>query len=678
MKKVISILLTMMMICQGIGISHTGAATKGQTGELEGLRQPSHIKMEYESDNSDENLPKKWMLKEAAEDIVDYKAECTPVKDQGEQGTCWIFATYGSLESHLKKMTGAEYDFSENHAKFALTNTSTDQKNPYSFDYKINEGGNIWMSTAYLTRGEMGGPVLEKDDRYNDKGYKRKLSVTKAKPVTDHYVTDVKMLGELPYSTDTKNWWKKTEYKNYIKDMKSMLKNYGALYTSIHYDSWYEKYFEYSDGTVGMAYYRDYRHMTDQYEFLPYFTNHAVTIVGWDDSFPKTRFMKGCRPEENGAFLVKNSWGPYAENGYFWISYEDYFCAASVIQNVETRSEFYDHLYEYDTLGCTSTRSYRYGTKVVYMNSFQRKTTKQQEVTSVGTYFTEKGLTANVYVSPTRDASGLKKVASKKITDQGFHVINFETPVLLTDNKYLVAIELVSDTKDYIEVPIEEKWNGFSSQAKAKKGESYWGSTISNVKKGNYKQLTSYDDKACNACIKAYTKDTGVTLKSVNKAEVTGLKDLVYADGDTDQEPVVMVGGVVLEKGKDYRIQYTNKDVPGTAKIMIIGNGDYCGSTTKTYQVAPAATKLTSASTSKAGSLDLKYKKVEGATGYQIFLKKEGETKYTWKKNTKNTSTTVTGLESREKYYIKVRTYVTIDNKKVYGKMSSWWARTIQ
>ncbi len=74
-------------------------------------------------------------------------------------------------------------------------------------------------------------------------------------------------------------------------------------------------------------------------------SNHAIQVVGWDDSYSKDNFKNS--PEENGAWLCKNSWGseteyttdsdnkPIGKNawgitnadgkhtGYFWISYCD-------------------------------------------------------------------------------------------------------------------------------------------------------------------------------------------------------------------------------------------------------------------------------------------------------------------------------------------------------------------
>jgi C1A family cysteine protease len=79
------------------------------------------------------------------------QSKLTPVKNQGSYGTCWAFASMGSLESCLKP--SETWDFSENN----LVNLD-------GFDPAFGAGGNLDMSTAYLVR--WGGPVTETSDPY--------------------------------------------------------------------------------------------------------------------------------------------------------------------------------------------------------------------------------------------------------------------------------------------------------------------------------------------------------------------------------------------------------------------------------------------------------------------------------------------------------------------------------
>lgn len=62
--------------------------------------------------------------------------------------------------------------------------------------------------------------------------------------------------------------------------------------------------------------------------------DHAVTVVGYDDDFPKEYFSKSgdesSMPESNGALIIKNSWGVIGDDeddlddGYFYLSYYDH------------------------------------------------------------------------------------------------------------------------------------------------------------------------------------------------------------------------------------------------------------------------------------------------------------------------------------------------------------------
>ena len=83
------------------------------------------------------------------------------------------------------------------------------------------------------------------------------------------------------------------------------------------------------------------------YTYEDVYANHAVCIVGWDDTYSRENFKEGHQPPADGAWLVKNSWGSETEyttlpdgtplgkiewgyvddqgrhTGYFYLSYYD-------------------------------------------------------------------------------------------------------------------------------------------------------------------------------------------------------------------------------------------------------------------------------------------------------------------------------------------------------------------
>ena len=64
-------------------------------------------------------------------------------------------------------------------------------------------------------------------------------------------------------------------------------------------------------GAVCITYYssEQYYNPNTASQYCPskFGTNHAVTIVGWDDEYKRENFKD--TPTEDGAWLVKNSWG---------------------------------------------------------------------------------------------------------------------------------------------------------------------------------------------------------------------------------------------------------------------------------------------------------------------------------------------------------------------------------
>lgn len=76
--------------------------------------------------------------------------------------------------------------------------------------------------------------------------------------------------------------------------------------------------------------------------------NHAVTIVGWDDTYSKENFPSTSGVNNDGAWIVKNSYGKnWGKNGYFYLSYEDQ-SITNLVSNTASTSEEYNNNYFYD------------------------------------------------------------------------------------------------------------------------------------------------------------------------------------------------------------------------------------------------------------------------------------------------------------------------------------------
>jgi len=161
--------------------------------------------------------------------------------------------------------------------------------------------------------------------------------------------------------------------------------------------------------------------------------------------------------------------------------------------------------------------------------------------------------------------------------------------------------------------------------------------------------------------------------QNISNTKIEGIKNKEYTGNARKLNIVVKDGNVTLKNGADYTVSYKNNKKVGIATVVITGKGNYTGTVTKTFKINPKGTSLKKL---KKGKKQFKAKwKVQKAqtSGYEVQYSttknfKSGKKKVTIKKN-KTTSTIIKKLKKNKKYYVRIRTYKTVNGKKFY---SSW------
>ncbi len=159
----------------------------------------------------------------------------------------------------------------------------------------------------------------------------------------------------------------------------------------------------------------------------------------------------------------------------------------------------------------------------------------------------------------------------------------------------------------------------------------------------------------------------------IGKTDVTAIKDQVYTGKAIKPGIIIKYKEKKLTKGTDYTVSYKNNKKIGKATVTITGKGRYTGKTTVSFNIVPKAVKLTSLTAGKK-ELTVKWAKGSNITGYEIeySLKKnfKGSKTVTIKKAA-TTKTVLKKLQAKKTYYIRIRTYKTVNGKKYYSAWSA-------
>lgn len=182
--------------------------------------------------------------------------------------------------------------------------------------------------------------------------------------------------------------------------------------------------------------------------------------------------------------------------------------------------------------------------------------------------------------------------------------------------------------------------------------------------------------RSCTVCGAAVESADipALSPKSISSATVS-LSIATYTfDGKVKTPSVtVKLGSTALRNGIDYVVSYSNNKNVGKATVVITGKGLYAGTITRTFVINPAKQEIQKL-TAKSKGFYIDYAAKGHATGYEIQYATNSSfsgAKKTVITSNKTDKVTVSKLSGNKKYYVRVRTYTTVNGIKYYGAWSA-------
>ena len=351
----------------------------------------------YESDFSLYNeIPYRF-----PDDMSVFKNTYPVTRNQNPYGSCWAFASLGLAEFDLINDGTADnsIDLSELQLIYFLFNSVTDPlggtEGDFAYYYNANAstsyldyGGNYEMASRRLSQW-IGG-IPEAEVPYSN------ASMVLSNGLDSKYAYNYNV-------AHLRNVYR-ISLRHNADDVKQQIMEHGAVGVMYYHDD-----FNLSSASDGTVY--------NYYDTAASGGGHAVMIVGWDDTYSRNNFA-WAQPANDGAWLIRNSWGNYID--YFWMSYETASLQDTAWVFDFEASDEYDNNYQLD--GGLETCSVSYTTMANVFTAKNDNEVKSETLKAVSlstSMSTNVNYTIEVYTDLTDEKNPLSGTKQESATTQG-------------------------------------------------------------------------------------------------------------------------------------------------------------------------------------------------------------------------------------------------------------------
>lgn len=500
----------------------------------------------------------------------------TPVRHQQATNLCWAFALSAAAESDAIKagLYGSSANFvSPTHMAYFMYHHVTDPLGGTEGAGTEQSSTNNYLGNSAMATLELMGWQGAADE-----------SLVPFSGGNPSGISDSHAYTDIMHMTDA--YWAAASDADSIKNL---IMEHGAVTTNIRLTS----------GNINSNHAYIYNGSGS--------VSHAVTLVGWDDDYPRSNFNQVSPYDgselQDGAWLVKDSYGTTGsnrDNGYFWISYQDsvfsglesYDSNKAIAVDMES-ADNYDHNYQYDGSNGISL-SLGSSSGIYAANIFEARGNnggaEKIEAVSFATPSIGGKYSVQIYTdlaaNTTNPASGDAAFSTPQTGDftyAGIHTVKLSTPVTVEEGTRFSVVVRVTDGITYDDntntnvaktnILIDKSYGSWAIHTAAPvEGRSFYSTSGTSWK-------DAAKENSAVMRVKAFTSDTASpdTVYTIEEEMVADFPDMEYTGSPLRPVPVIHYKEDLLISGVDFTASYGSNTSAGkdAGVVTIRGIGRY-------------------------------------------------------------------------------------------------------